>query len=111
MSPKMSSYKATGSGHSPIPRSSPQSKASSTPPLSLPQTSPTFGTTKRESPTQNQIPFSGLPVFTLPSVGSEKASSHWSGTTRCLVDGCEIEKIGRAVQQECRDRSRMPSSA
>src|SRR5204862_6535044 len=24
---------------------------------------------------------------------------------------CRLDKIGRAVQQECRDRSRMPSSA
>src|SRR5262249_56630037 len=33
--------------------------------------------------------------------------------TACLImEGAEFtEKIGRAVQQECRDRSRMPSSA
>eukprot|EP00456_Euglypha_rotunda_P007743 TRINITY_DN11402_c0_g1_i11.p1 TRINITY_DN11402_c0_g1~~TRINITY_DN11402_c0_g1_i11.p1 ORF type:complete len:119 (+),score=11.89 TRINITY_DN11402_c0_g1_i11:79-435(+) len=32
---------------------------------------------------------------------------------RCMLDvaRCEAGKIGRAVQQECRDRSRMPSSA
>eukprot|EP00456_Euglypha_rotunda_P069844 TRINITY_DN61666_c0_g1_i3.p1 TRINITY_DN61666_c0_g1~~TRINITY_DN61666_c0_g1_i3.p1 ORF type:complete len:140 (+),score=15.32 TRINITY_DN61666_c0_g1_i3:123-542(+) len=27
------------------------------------------------------------------------------------VDGSDTDEIGRAVQQECRDRSRMPSSA
>src|SRR5690554_8167918 len=27
------------------------------------------------------------------------------------MQGVEFDKIGRAVQQECRDRSRMPSSA
>src|SRR5207248_10596111 len=32
--------------------------------------------------------------------------------TACLImEGEESEEIGRAVQQECRDRSRMPSSA
>eukprot|EP00456_Euglypha_rotunda_P058415 TRINITY_DN4852_c0_g5_i3.p1 TRINITY_DN4852_c0_g5~~TRINITY_DN4852_c0_g5_i3.p1 ORF type:complete len:347 (+),score=-26.07 TRINITY_DN4852_c0_g5_i3:97-1041(+) len=40
----------------------------------------------------------------------------WEGETveerKCLVCFCDyIEEIGRAVQQECRDRSRMPSSA
>src|SRR5262249_61869517 len=33
-------------------------------------------------------------------------------TTRdSIMSGRQIAKIGRAVQQECRDRSRMPSSA
>src|SRR5256886_17463168 len=31
--------------------------------------------------------------------------------SRFVVTGCAAKKIGRAVQQECRDRSRMPSSA
>eukprot|EP00456_Euglypha_rotunda_P078134 TRINITY_DN7456_c0_g1_i5.p1 TRINITY_DN7456_c0_g1~~TRINITY_DN7456_c0_g1_i5.p1 ORF type:complete len:106 (-),score=13.71 TRINITY_DN7456_c0_g1_i5:18-335(-) len=28
-----------------------------------------------------------------------------------LANNCSVPEIGRAVQQECRDRSRMPSSA
>eukprot|EP00456_Euglypha_rotunda_P076859 TRINITY_DN7222_c0_g1_i6.p1 TRINITY_DN7222_c0_g1~~TRINITY_DN7222_c0_g1_i6.p1 ORF type:complete len:117 (+),score=33.36 TRINITY_DN7222_c0_g1_i6:242-592(+) len=33
------------------------------------------------------------------------------GTTSLRLDPAEPSEIGRAVQQECRDRSRMPSSA
>src|SRR5436305_397483 len=30
--------------------------------------------------------------------------------TKNVITSCSVTKIGRAVQQECRDRSRMPSS-
>src|SRR5262252_10077005 len=35
----------------------------------------------------------------------------WFGLTLPLLNAADWFRIGRAVQQECRDRSRMPSSA
>eukprot|EP00456_Euglypha_rotunda_P033424 TRINITY_DN25889_c1_g1_i5.p1 TRINITY_DN25889_c1_g1~~TRINITY_DN25889_c1_g1_i5.p1 ORF type:complete len:101 (-),score=15.10 TRINITY_DN25889_c1_g1_i5:23-325(-) len=35
----------------------------------------------------------------------------WCGDLNYRLDFGDQEEIGRAVQQECRDRSRMPSSA
>eukprot|EP00456_Euglypha_rotunda_P059599 TRINITY_DN49812_c0_g1_i2.p2 TRINITY_DN49812_c0_g1~~TRINITY_DN49812_c0_g1_i2.p2 ORF type:complete len:110 (-),score=25.54 TRINITY_DN49812_c0_g1_i2:10-339(-) len=43
--------------------------------------------------------------------GIGDAEHHGHGIHVEVLDGRMLEKIGRAVQQECRDRSRMPSSA
>src|SRR5438477_9747063 len=43
-------------------------------------------------------------------IGSREGSRH-DGGYYTVKDCVTIDEIGRAVQQECRDRSRMPSSA
>src|SRR5690606_39290734 len=45
---------------------------------------------------------------------NSKATTQWRKTESANgvhLEGVASDKIGRAVQQECRDRSRMPSSA
>eukprot|EP00456_Euglypha_rotunda_P079667 TRINITY_DN766_c0_g1_i6.p1 TRINITY_DN766_c0_g1~~TRINITY_DN766_c0_g1_i6.p1 ORF type:complete len:152 (-),score=25.63 TRINITY_DN766_c0_g1_i6:11-466(-) len=61
------------------------------------------------------FPKSGGFVYALKEDRKGAEPPHWI-CTRCFEDGLKSilsakAEIGRAVQQECRDRSRMPSSA
>eukprot|EP00456_Euglypha_rotunda_P048187 TRINITY_DN3859_c0_g2_i6.p3 TRINITY_DN3859_c0_g2~~TRINITY_DN3859_c0_g2_i6.p3 ORF type:complete len:125 (-),score=28.90 TRINITY_DN3859_c0_g2_i6:11-385(-) len=67
----------------------------------------------------NRAPSIGFATDALLStygIGARRAGSHPALRFRyCLIDVVSLQErvpeIGRAVQQECRDRSRMPSSA
>src|SRR4051794_41965850 len=43
-------------------------------------------------------------------LAAEGRKNHTTNITKIVTQSIGIIKIGRAVQQECRDRSRMPSS-
>src|SRR5690606_42122468 len=76
--------------------------------------------TRRSSDLVNHTSRGSISTSTLPSIKLRKCSSKIITSILSFISGRlaaafpELnawEQIGRAVQQECRDRSRMPSSA
>src|SRR5688572_26522735 len=52
-----------------------------------------------------------LPIFHQQTQNQRYGSSHIGATAKDKRRAIPLIQIGRAVQQECRDRTRMPSSA